>query len=283
MTTASDYKRAVAVFPTCRAAEQAVYALEASGFPMQRVSVVAQNAVAQDAPPTAPFSTVQTVQSVTEHGVGNRAGQGGKLGLLSGGLLGALTGLLVGLGALAIPGVGPVMLAGAAATALATTATGTGIGAVAGGLLGALIGLGIPEEQARTYHNQVLAGQYLLMIDGTKADLTQVEALLRHHSLRSWEIYPLAESSLAAQPSPTLPASAPADAFQPQTVHIEVFEEVPQIRRQVVVREEVKVRKQIERQTLDEAATVRREQLEIGTQGSPVVKTVEQNSRAIER
>ncbi len=268
MTTSPDpmlsHKRAVGLFPTRRAAERALYDLQEAGFPIQRVSIAAQDA----AGPT----TGRQIQSVTERRTGNRADDGAKVGALSGGLLGALTGLLVGVGTLAIPGIGPIMLAGAAATALVTTAAGTGIGAIAGGLLGSLIGLGIPEDHALVYHNHVLAGEYLLIVEGTEAALTQVEALLRHHDLRGWQVYPLATVA-PVQPVPVTPAVTPPDAFQAQSVRIEVFEEVPEIRRQVVVREEVKIRKQTEQETVDTVETVRREELEVNTQGHPIVET----------
>ena len=136
-------RRAVGVFPNRRAAEQALYALRDSGFPMDRVSVITRDEIRESE-----IAGADVHDSVSEHRaaqhVDNKAEEGAAVGITTGGVLGGLTGLLVGLGSLAIPGIGPVMLAGAAATAIATTLAGTAIGAATGGLLGALIGLGIP-------------------------------------------------------------------------------------------------------------------------------------------
>jgi hypothetical protein len=121
--------------------------------------------------------------------IGNKADEGATVGALSGGALGGLTGLLVGLGTLAIPGIGPIMLAGATATTLATTLAGGAIGAVTGGLLGALIGLGIPEERARVYQDRVARGEYLVIVDGTDAEIAKAEAILRHRGIEEYGIY----------------------------------------------------------------------------------------------
>ncbi|MBC8121727.1 MAG: hypothetical protein H7Y22_07830 [Gemmatimonadaceae bacterium] len=125
---------------------------------------------------------------VTED-VGNKADEGAAKGATTGGLLGGVTGLLVGIGALAIPGIGPVMTAGALSTALATTAAGGAIGAAAGGLAGALVGLGIPEERARTYNETVSRGGYLVMVDGSEAELQQAAAILQGGGIEDYGMY----------------------------------------------------------------------------------------------
>lgn len=177
----NNYQRAIGTFPNHTAAENALQALKDSGFPMDRVSVVAQNSENMDAIADA---------EVSEH-LDNRADDGAKAGAMSGGTLGSLTGLLVGLGVLAIPGIGPIMLAGAAATALATTAAGGMIGAATGSLLGGLIGLGIPEERAKIYHDRVTAGQYLVMVDGTESEISRAETILQNLGIEEWGMYDL--------------------------------------------------------------------------------------------
>jgi hypothetical protein len=173
------HKRAVGVFTNRRDAEHALHELRDSSFPMDKISVVAQN--------TNGDSDIAGAE-VRER-VGDKSDEGAKVGAVSGGALGGLTGLLVGLGTLAIPGIGPIMLAGATATALATTIAGAGIGAAAGSLLGALVGLGIPEERARVYNERVERGQYLVMIDGTDAEIAKAEAILRHGGIEEFGIY----------------------------------------------------------------------------------------------
>jgi hypothetical protein len=173
------HKRAVGVFSHRRDAEEALHELRDSGFAMDRVSVVAQNT---DVPNDIAGAEVREK-------VGDKADEGAKAGAVTGGALGGLTGLLVGLGTLAIPGIGPIMLAGATATALATTLAGVGIGAAAGSLLGGLIGLGIPEERARVYSDRVERGHYLVILDGTEAEIAGAEAIFRKRGVEDFGIY----------------------------------------------------------------------------------------------
>ncbi|HEY9846226.1 MAG TPA: DUF2382 domain-containing protein [Candidatus Caenarcaniphilales bacterium] len=174
-----QHRRAVGVFPSRREAEHALNELRDSGFPMEKVSVVAKDSDPKDQLGGAHMS---------DH-PGNKADEGAKAGVVAGGALGGLTGLLVGLGALAIPGIGPVMLAGAGATAIATALSGGAIGAAAGGLGGALIGSGIPEERAKVYSDRVSQGDYLVMVDGTDEELRRAESILSRRGIRHWGVY----------------------------------------------------------------------------------------------
>ncbi|AFY50188.1 hypothetical protein Nos7524_4430 [Nostoc sp. PCC 7524] len=173
------HRRAVGVFSNRRDAEQALHELKHSGFPMDRVSAIAQNVDRDD----------DLAGTPVQEEVGNKADEGAAAGVVSGGVLGGLGGLLVGLGTLAIPGIGPIMLAGATATTLATTLAGASIGAVAGGFLGALIGLGIPEERARVYEDRVRRGHYLVIIDGTDAEIAQAEAILHRRGIEEFAVF----------------------------------------------------------------------------------------------
>ncbi|MBE9007398.1 histidine kinase [Fortiea sp. LEGE XX443] len=172
-------RRAVGVFPNRRNAEEALHELKNSGFPMDRVSVIARDADGKD----------NIAGTQVSDRVGDKSDEGAAVGAATGGALGGLTGLLVGLGTLAIPGIGPIMLAGATATAIATTLAGAGIGAVAGGLLGALIGLGIPEERARVYNERVQSGGYLVIVDGTDEEIARAEAILHRRGIEEYGIY----------------------------------------------------------------------------------------------
>lgn len=178
-------KRAVGVFNTRHEAEHALHELNNSGFSMNKVSVVAKDADKQD-----DIAGVDVSDNV-----GNKADEGAGAGAVTGGILGGATGLLVGLGALAIPGVGPIVLAGEVATALATTLAGGAIGAAAGGLIGALIGLGIPEERARVYSDRVSRGHYLVLVDGSEAEIARAEAILTGRGIEDFGIYDIPDST----------------------------------------------------------------------------------------
>jgi hypothetical protein len=82
-----------------------------------------------------------------------------------------------------------VIAGGALATALATTAAGGAIGAAAGGLTGALVGLGIPDDRARVYNDRVNRGDYLVMVDGTQAEILKAEPILSRRGIQDWAIF----------------------------------------------------------------------------------------------
>ena len=97
---------------------------------------------------------------------GTKAGEGAVAGVTTGAVLGTIAGLAVANGVL--PGLGTLFVAGPIATALglggaaATTAAAAITGAGAGGLLGALGGLGIHDDDARAYQEQVRSGDILV-------------------------------------------------------------------------------------------------------------------------
>lgn len=176
-------KRAVGVFSIHSQAENALNELSRSGFGMDRVAIVARDTDKLEQSDRIGNTKVQDADDET------LADEGLKTGATAGGVVGGLTGLLVGLGTLAIPGVGPIMLAGATATAIATSLAGGAIGAATGGIVGGLVGLGIPEDRAQDYHDRVVRGEYLVIIDGTAAEIAQAGEILKHHGVSQWEVY----------------------------------------------------------------------------------------------
>ena len=354
-TNRNKNQQAIGAFPNRSAAEQALHELRDSNFAMDQVSVVAKDSAQNE--------TIGGVD-VSDH-ADNKADDGAKVGALSGGAVGGLTGLLVGLGTLAIPGVGPIMLAGAAATALATTVAGGAIGVAAGTLLGGLIGMGIPEERAKIYHDRVSAGDYLVMVTGTKGEIAEAEAILNHRGIQEWGIYdvpatesatpsrnlgdrvnPVTDTSTVANPHlekcaaptdaetmklyeerlivdkdrqkigevaigkhveiETAQVSVPlqkerlvvvttpsnggtvapsnADTFHDnESIRVEVYEETPTIRKESFVREEVSIHKEVNQETINAQETLRREELDIDTQGRPVIDNRSNQTETLRR
>jgi len=176
-----QHKRAVGVFANRHDAETAIAELKSAGFPMHKVTIIAQDADRK--------ADVAGVNVEDKNRAGNKADEGATAGALTGGTLGGITGLLVGLGALAIPGVGPIMVAGELATVLTTTVAGGAIGAAAGGLVGALIGLGIPEERAQVYSDRVDRGDYLVIVKGSDEEIARAEAILNHRGIEEYGVY----------------------------------------------------------------------------------------------
>jgi hypothetical protein len=132
----------VGVFAEQERAERAVRELLAAGFPQERIGFL-------------------TRDSEANNGLG--AIVGGYTGAAAGGLLGGLLGTAI---SAVIPGVGPIVGAGLVGMMLA--------GAYVGGIAGVLIGLGVPEGDARRYHQEVEAGRSLVTV---RADGRYSEAL----------------------------------------------------------------------------------------------------------
>lgn len=66
-------------------------------------------------------------------------------------------------------------------------------------------------------------------------------------------------------------SSSEANFQEGEVARIEVFEETPDIQKEAFVREEVRVRKVVEQDTVEAQETIRREELDIDTDGSPVI------------
>jgi uncharacterized protein (TIGR02271 family) len=266
-------RRAIGTFPTRREAEQALHELERSGFPMDKVSVIARD-----------DRTDRLAGANVSEPVGNKADDGAKTGAVSGGALGGLTGLLVGLGVLAIPGIGPVMLAGAGATVLATALSGTAIGAAAGGLLGALVGLGIPEKEAKVYSDRVSRGDYLVMVQGTDADVQHAEQVLKRHTIQDWGIYNVTDASHTQTVEQARPVAAPI-AQPSSTVNtpvrsatesesVRLYEEQLRVGKTRQKAGEVTVSKHVETETARVAVPVEKERIVVRRISSEIGKAV---------
>ena len=242
------YKRAAGLYYSRDEAEAAVRALRDAGYDMDRVSVIARDADKLDGHDT------------TED-VGNKADEGAATGALTGGALGGITGLLVGLGALAIPGIGPILLAGAEATAIATTLAGAGIGAAAGGLIGALIGLGIPEEQARVYNDRVKGGSFLVIVNGTAAEIARAETIMRQHGVEEFGIYDVPGAT------PTVVTDVDEDIRTRTDIadndKIRLYEERLMVNKQRAKAGEVSIGKRVETETASVAVPVEKERIVI--------------------
>ena len=175
-----QYKRAIGIFSSRRDAEQALSQLKNSGFPMDRVSILAQNANRDD----------QIAGTEIRDRGDDESQEGAGIGAVTGTVLGGFGGLLVGLEALVIPGVGPFLAAGT----IATTLAGAGIGATGGAIVGALTGAGIPEEDASAYNKQISQGGYLVIIEGYQDSIERAGSILKQHGIRDWKAYDVSNS-----------------------------------------------------------------------------------------
>jgi len=143
MTGRGDH--VIGVFDDGLSARDAIHALKEAGFRGQDISILVPDADASR-------------EFATQTGVATR--EGAATGALAGGALGGLAGWLIGIGALAVPGVGPLLAAGALGAALSGLAIGAGVGAIAG----ALVGIGVPEDEAAWYEQEVRGGRALVSV-----------------------------------------------------------------------------------------------------------------------
>lgn len=168
-------RRAIGIVSTRQDAQLALIELRDAGFNMDKVSIIAKDASAD-----------QLASDEVGKTSGEQATGGAKAGAAAGAATGGFLGLIGGLGVLAIPGIGPATTVG---IVLADTLLGGVIGTAGGGLLGALIGWGIPEDKAKYYDERVSQGDYLVVVEGTGADVLTAEAILNNRGIRDWGIY----------------------------------------------------------------------------------------------
>jgi len=64
-----------------------------------------------------------------------------------------------------------------------------------------------------------------------------------------------------------------------EVARIEVYEETPDIHKEAFVREEVKIKKVVQQETVEAKETIRREELDVNTEGHPVVNEPGQNPK----
>lgn len=74
-------------------------------------------------------------------------------------------------------------------------------------------------------------------------------------------------------PTNTTPVH-PGDANfrEGEVTRVEIYEETPDIHKEAVLREEVRIKKVVEHETAEASGTIRREELDVDTQGRPVIE-----------
>lgn len=194
-------KRAVGAFSSRTEAETALTELRSSGFAMDKISVLAKDTNRNEKVAGVGVTDRDEIKRGD-----NEAQEGAGIGATAGTVLGGVGGLLVGLEALIIPGAGPFLAAGT----IATTLAGAGIGAAAGAIVGALTGLGIPEEDAKAYNQRISQGDYLVILEGTEAEIDRAGSILRDRGVRQWNVYNISDNRSSASGVAPTPINQPA-------------------------------------------------------------------------
>jgi hypothetical protein len=175
-TILNQHRQVVGIFADREVAGVALDQIVLSGFPIAQVFLIGQGG--SDSLEIS--STTELDSTKFSHNWGKITGTatGLKKGMALGNLVGGTTGLLLGAGLIALPGVGQLMLSSAIAFILLSG----GVCTAAGGLAGALIGLGMTSEQAKVYSQKVSEGSFLLIVEGTTAEIERARYLLKESS-----------------------------------------------------------------------------------------------------
>ncbi len=178
--TDTNQKHVVGVFSNQQATVQSLKELQASSFPMEKVSIIAK-----DLDQNKEFQGVQTSDHLENQSVNTTTG------VVADTLTTSFWGsILVGLTSLALPGIGVVLAAGSLGVALVSSVAGIAVGSAAThNLINALTHLGIPEERARVYSDRLIQGDYLLIADGTDQEIQSVQDILSAQGIQYLGVY----------------------------------------------------------------------------------------------
>jgi len=172
--TSNQLKYGIGVFRRGQKAIQAFDELRDTGFPMNKISVLAQSPP-HDEPLGAEATSKPTLTPA----------EGAAAGAVVSATKGGLVALFGGLGVLLVPGFGPAL----AAESILTVFLGSGACAAVGGFVGALRGWFLPEEAAISYNDEVSKGVYLVTVKGTENEIRRVEPILTRWGVREWRVY----------------------------------------------------------------------------------------------
>jgi hypothetical protein len=157
----SKTNAAVAVYGTHDEADAAIKSLQKAGFDMKKLSIVGKD-----------FRTEE--HAVGYYNTGDRVKFWGKTGAFWGGL----AGILFSSAFLVIPVVGHIIVLGPLVSAVIGGLEGAAVVGSTSALFGALTGLGIPKDSVIQYENDVKAGRFLVLAQGTEEDVARAKSLL---------------------------------------------------------------------------------------------------------
>ena len=151
----------IAIYENHHAAEEAVQALQRAGFDMKKLSIVGKD-----------FQTEE--HAVGYYNTGDRVRFWGKNGAFWGGL----AGILLSSAFLVIPVVGHVIVLGPLVSSIVGGLEGAAVGGATSALFAALVGMGIPKDSVIRYENDVKAGRFLVIAQGTQDEIKRAKEVL---------------------------------------------------------------------------------------------------------
>lgn len=161
MTPITQEQSIVAIYSSHDAAEAAVRALQLEGLDMKRLSVVGMD-----------FRTEE--QAIGFYTSGDRMKFWGGRGAL----WGTLCGILFGSAFFVIPAIGPLIVMGPLVGWIVGALEGAAVGGAVGVLAAGLASVGIPKDSVVKYELAVKAGNFLVLVRGTKEIAVHARAVL---------------------------------------------------------------------------------------------------------
>jgi hypothetical protein len=152
---------AIAVYPTHAEADLAIRSLQKSGFDMKKLSIVGTD-----------FQTEE--HAVGYYSTGDRVKFWGRAGAF----WGSLVGVLLSSAFLVIPVVGHIIVLGPLVSSIVGGLEGAAAGGATSALFAALVGMGIPKDSVIQYENEVKAGRFLVIAQGTQDEVERAKGVL---------------------------------------------------------------------------------------------------------
>lgn len=155
-------KTIVGMFDNYSSAENAASQIKQSGLRTDDISILAK----------------QNNESNTETTMSNESNNGTGIhdnisdGVVTGTVLGGLAGLVIGIGTVMVPGLGVIAAAGPIVGLLS--------GAVTGGVVGGLVDLGIPEDDSKSFENDIRMGRILLTMNAQDENTDRIVSILKN-------------------------------------------------------------------------------------------------------
>lgn len=168
--SANDTDIAVALYDQHTQAENAVKALQRSGFDMKKISIIGKD-----------YETEEHVIGFLN--AGDRAKIFGKYGAFWGGLMG----LLFGSALMFVPILGHIIILGPLAAMLFSGLQGAVVVGGVSALAGALMSIGIPKDSVLRYETALRANKFMLMVHGDNQEISRAHEVLKSSGLSSFE------------------------------------------------------------------------------------------------
>ena len=167
----------VAVYTSHSAAETAVRQLSAGGLPIKQISIIGRH-----------FETHEDIQGF--YRPADAALEGASEGAWFGGFFGLMIGAM---GFFVFPVIGGLLIAGPLAGLVAGAIGGAGVGALVNGLVAS----GIPRDQALKYKEHLQAGEFLVVLHGSKDEAARAHEILDDKMTTYLQIHTMAPENPA--------------------------------------------------------------------------------------